>query len=76
MNISISDSFIDFNRVLGFETPKLYFKGGICTKIRMSMTSCGSYWLPFWRPSKLTNFLKKFDFDPLSKSLHGPDLDK
>ena len=40
-----------------------------------NFTNVGGYWLPFWRPSTLTN-LKKCCFEPVTKSLHGPDLDK
>ena len=42
----------------------------------MSIPQFGGSWLPISWPSKLTNFKKSFDFDPSTKSLHGPDHDK
>ena len=44
-------------------------------EINMSIPSWGGFWLCFWRLSNITN-LKKIDFEPLPKSLHGPDLNK
>ena len=53
-----------------------FFKGGIWTLIQISISSWRVYFWPIRRPTKLTNFLKKLDFDPSAKSFHVPDHDK
>ena len=51
-----------------------YFKGEICTKIKMLIPPCVGSWCAIWRPSKFTNLKKSFDFDQSTRNAHGPDL--
>ena len=51
------------------------FKGELCTKVKMSIPKFGAIGNPL-DTFKIEPFIKKFDIDPLPKSLHGPDLYK
>ena len=53
--------------------PRKKLKDGPCTKIQIAMPSCKTIVYPF---DDLWTIKKNFDFDPPSKSVPVPDLDK